>query len=294
MASEHRVLAQLLSAGSLHRLQDRAGRDAVLDGLHLHKGSATVRAAAEGGRLLAAEWALDDQDATRAQSLLDALPPGVARRSHALRLRLRAARLGRKTQDALEITRLLAKHQAFSPTAARGLLRALALEHLDAARDASQLRRQWDLLDTSDRADSVVLAQAVRQAATLGAQEDARRWIEPAWAGLHRLDAAERAGLALALAGVAAGAEPVWLERMEQAVRDWPADPNIAAAAGEVYAARQLWGKARRALESAAAAPALVGTARRRAWRSLALLAREEDDEARAARCDRAAAEIDD
>jgi HemY protein len=56
---------------------------------------------------------------------------------------------------------------------------------------------------------------------------------------------------------------------------------------------RRLYGKARPALELAAADPALDAKARRQSWRALAALAREEDDLSRAADCDRAAANID-
>src|SRR5512145_2030984 len=78
--NEFTVLGHLLAAGSAHRLQDRAGRDRAAD---------------------------------RALELLGALPTGVARRTHALRLRLQATRLGRQPQDALKTARLLAKHQGF-------------------------------------------------------------------------------------------------------------------------------------------------------------------------------------
>src|SRR5690606_31849034 len=97
----------------------------------------------EGARLLAAEWALDDRDASRALSLLADLPPGVARRTHALRLKLQATRLGQQPQEALKTARLLAKHQGFSRVAALGLMRSLAFEALDAARDVEQVHRVW-------------------------------------------------------------------------------------------------------------------------------------------------------
>lgn len=301
LGGDHRILAQVLAAGSLHRLQDRGGRDALLTAietaaaqLRLAPKPAAARSAAEGAQLLAAEWALDDQDAERAQNALRMLPAGVARRTQALRLRLRAARMARKTQEALETTRLLAKHQAFSEAAANGLLRALALEHLDDARDADQLKRQWQQLDALDRRDAVVLAHAVRKAAQWGASDAARSWIEPFWTDLPRLPSEDRTRVALALASVTDGVGADWLERTESASRQWPTDPAIAAAAGQVCAERQLWGKARQWLESAAAHPGLQAAARRRAWRTLARLAREQDDEARAARCDQAAAAIDD
>ena len=64
-------------------------------------------------------------------------------------------------------------------------------------------------------------------------------------------------------------------------------------AVGTAFAERQLWGKARRLLEQGGASPALPARARRRAWRMLAQLARDEADEARAHACERAAAAIE-
>jgi HemY protein len=67
----------------------------------------------------------------------------------------------------------------------------------------------------------------------------------------------------------------------------------VALANGTAMVERQLWGKARRPLEQAAAASHLAASARRRAWRTLAQLAREEGDETRAQQCEHAAAAID-
>jgi len=293
LPADHPLLARLVAAGSLHRLQDRGGRDALLQAIEKSPRDASARAAAEGALLLAAEWALDDQDADRAQALLAALPAGVGRRTHALRLRLRAARLARQSGEALELARLLAKHQAFSAEAASSLLRALALEHLDAARDAEQLRRQWQLLEPADRRDAVVLGHAVRKAVAWDAPDSAREWLGPVWAELPRLPPEDRTRVALALARAAPGAESEWLERVEQAARAWPMDPAIALAAGLICAERQLWGKARQLLEPAAANAALQPNARRVAWLALARMATNEGEVERAAHCHAQAAAIE-
>ena len=125
--NEFTVLGHLLAAGSAHRLQNRAGRDeALAQALHIASSNSAARSAEEGARLLAAEWALDDRDAPRATQLLADLPMGVARRTHALRLRLQAARLGRQPHEALKTARLLVKHQGFSQVAAQSLLRSLS------------------------------------------------------------------------------------------------------------------------------------------------------------------------
>jgi HemY protein len=62
---------------------------------------------------------------------------------------------------------------------------------------------------------------------------------------------------------------------------------------GMAFAERQLWGKARKLLEQAAASAALPSPNRRAAWRQLARLALQESDPERAAACERAAAALD-
>ena len=292
--NEFTVLGHLLAAGSAHRLQDRAGRDKALErALELSRRSAAARPAEEGARLLAAEWALDDRDAGRALELLAELPTGVARRTHALRLKLHAARLGRQPQDALRTARLLAKHQGFSKGAAQGLLRSLAFESLETARDADQLRRVWLQFDALDRRDPFVAARAAAKAGQLGACDEARGWLRPFWDRLDDLGTEERTAVAVALAGVLQGVGVEWLPRLEAAAQAYPREPALCYAVGMALAERQLWGKARRLLEDAASDESLVATARRRAWRSLARIAHEEGDMERAARCYESAAALD-
>jgi HemY protein len=290
--AEVRLLAHLLAAGSLHRLQDRSRRDEQLQRAMKLVKSGSARSAADGAHLWAAEWALDDRDPDKALEQLATLPPGVARRTQALRLKLQAARMARDPLQALNTARLLAKHQAFSTAAALGLLRSLAIETLDAAHDADQLRRQWQALDPADRRDAAVAARAAQRAAALGAPDDARAWLRPLWDRLGDLPSDERALVSGALGDAARGVGVDWLPRVESAFSTWPNDHSVVAVAGIVFAERQLWGKARRPLEQAAAATSLDSRVRRRAWRLLAQLAREEGDDDRAARCDRAAAEI--
>ncbi len=290
---EFQVLAQLLAAGSLHRLQDRPRRDDLLQRALRAGRRGSSAAVDDGARLLAAEWALDDRDGPRAEELLGELQPGVARRTQALRLKLQAARLARRPLDALHTAHLLANHQAFSRVAAQALLRSLAIEALDAPHDADQLRRTWQQFDSADQRDPFVVARAVRRAAALGVADEGRAWLRPLWDRLEALGADGRAEVALALADVAAGVGPDWLPRIEAAQRAFPTEPSIQAAVGAVLAERQLWGKARRPLEQAAADPTLAARARRQAWRTLARLAGEQGDDERANVCHRAAAAID-
>ena len=291
--NEFTVLGHLLAAGSAHRLQDRASRDEELRrALHLSRRSLSARSAEEGARLLAAEWALDDRDAPRAMELLAELPVGVARRTHALRLKLQATRLARQPQDALKTARLLAKHQAFSKVAAQGLLRSLAFESLGTAHDADQLRRIWLQFDAVDRRDPFVAARAAGRAAELGAVDDARGWLRPFWERLPEMAIDERSAVAQALASAMQGVGPEWLPRLEAAAQAYPREGSVALALGCALTERQLWGKARLALEQAAADAALPAAARRKAWLALARLAQQEGDALRVARCFEAAARL--
>jgi HemY protein len=291
---ELRVLAHLLTAASAHRLQDRTRRDEQM--ALLRKASrrpGVARAADEGARLIAAEWALDDRDAHRALDLLSDLAPGVARRTHALRLRLQAARLARQPLDALRTARLLSKHGAFSAVAATGLLRSLAGEAIEGAHDVDQLRRVWQQLEPPDRRDPFVAARVAQRACALGAYEEGRAWLRPSWERLAELTAEERNCVALALADNVPGIGVDWLPRLEAALNAFPQDSAIVLAVGLAFAERRLWGKARRPLEQAAEADDLLAPRRRSAWRRLADLAREEADDARANECEQAAAQVE-
>ena len=291
--NEFTVLGHLLAAGSAHRLQNRTLRDEELrQALAIAGRSPSARSAEEGARLLAAEWALDDRDAPRALQLLGELPLGVARRTHALRLKLQAARLGRQAQEALKTARLLVKHQGFSEVAAVGLLRSLAFEALDTVHDLDQLRRLWNAFDAADRRDSIVAARAERHRPGRGAAEDARAWLRPVFDRITDLGAAERTIVAEALALAVPGIGAEWLPRLESACAALPRDGSVALAAGRALAERGLWGKARSLLEQAGEDATLAVAARRKAWIALAELATREGDAARAATAYEAAARL--
>ena len=288
------ALGHLLASASLHRMHDRARRDDQMRRLQsLRRKGEASRPADEGARLVAVEWAIDDRDAERAMTLLGELPAGVARRMQAVRLRLLAQRLTRQPLQALATARLLAKHRAYSPAAAQGLLRTLALEALDTARDADTLRGVWQQLDAADRDDARIAAHAALVACRFGAHEDARGWLRPLWQRIDRLEGDERQWVALALMEACAGIGSDWLAELERAATLCPTDPAVAAAVGSALVERQLWGKARRPLEQAAAAAGLSTPARRRAWRLLARLAEQDNDPQRAHACEHAAASID-
>jgi len=293
-AHDFAAIGHLLAANGAHRMQDRNGRqESLAKALAAARQGGSGRGLDDGAHLMAAQWALDDHDAAQSLEALAALSPGAARRMQALRLRMYAARAAREPLQALHMARLLANHQAFSPTVAQGLLRALAEETLAQAHDMQQLRRLWQQFDAADRRDPRIASRAARRAVDLGAADQARQWLRPFWDRLGELDRADREAIALTLAEATDGITSDWLPALESAAQAFGHDSAVLAAVGSSYAASGLYGKARLLLEQAAGAPSLPTRARRAAWRRLAQMARAQGDEARAASCDRTAATLD-
>ena len=289
--AEFTALAHMLSAGSLHRLQDRTRRDEHLQrALEMAQLTRKPRATEEGARLMSAESALEDRDAARALRELSELPPGVARRTQALRLKLQAARLARQPMEALRTARLLAKHQGFTPAAAEGLLRTLASETLEGARDADQMRALWVNLDVQDKRDPLLVANAARRMAHLGAPHEARQWLAPLWDQLHKQSPEAVEALAAALRDSLTGLEAEWLPRLDATTPAALRNPALALTLGLALAERQLWGKARGMLLSAANDLQLNVNVRRTAWAQLGLMAERENRPEEAARFYRLAA----
>ena len=89
-AGQLRALAHLLAAESAQALQDRAGREEHLQQALEHAGTRDAQETREGALMRAARWALDDRDPKAAVGWLKGLPQGAARRTLALRTRLKA------------------------------------------------------------------------------------------------------------------------------------------------------------------------------------------------------------
>ena len=286
LASQLRSLSHLLVAESAEALQNKPLRDQHLQ-LALQTSDARhAQEVREGVLFRAARWALEDHDAGAALDWLGQLSQGAARRTLALRMRLRAARYARQTLPALETARMLAKHRAFSPVAAQSIVRGLALELLDEAHDPVQLKQAWALLDDSERAMPELALQAASRLMRLqGDAALARSWLEPVWNTLLEprlgLNDTLRAKLVNVLEAGMDSLDADWLARIEAAHVSQPRDVTLQYLAGMACLSRQLWGKARQLLSQAA--PALQDRPmQRNAWRALAALAEQRGDEAAA------------
>ena len=304
-ARQIRTIAHLLAAEGAQALQDRAARD-----LHLQQalGQGEWRSGApgselrEGVQLRSARWALEEGDAAAALARLEELPQGAQRRTLSLRLRLKAARQDRRTSEALQTARLLAKHRAFSESAARSIVRGLATELLSGARDPAQLVRAWGSLEAAERAMPEVAIQAAHCMTALGGDlATARAWLLPTWervvlppsAATHApADDALRVRLVRTLEAGLESVDPEWLARIEAAHRDNPRDPMLQYLAGIACLKRELWGKAQQLLTQASRGlqdPHLL----RHAWQALAKLAETRGDEVQAAEAWKQAAVVD-
>jgi HemY protein len=252
----------------------------------------------ESAYLAAARWAMSDRDAPEALRWLDGLRHGPARRMLALRMRLKAARLNRQHLSALETARLLAKHGAFSADAAQRVLRELAVASLNDAHDATQLQRAWDALEASERNQPEVVLHAAQRMLQLSGEATAvMPWLTPLWNRMvQQPDSCtpairERVAQMLARALLMLPTDPDWLASIDRARQTYPRWVELQYLAGMVCWHHALWGKAQQMLEQAA--PQLKNAdMQRQAWRTLAQLAEQKDETARAQVCWKRAAEV--
>jgi HemY protein len=296
-SAEVKVMAHLVAAEAAQSLQDPAVRDTQLQaalGSRLPKSAAHVQ---EGAQLRAARWALDDRDPAAAMARLAALPQGAQRRTLALRLKLRAARLAKNNPAALDTARLLAKHGAFSPAAAQSMVRSLATHILTDAHDAPQLMRAWDNLTAAERAQPEVATHAALRLVNVSAhtpeasahQAHARQWLQPAWDNYPSLGDSAQSRLVQALEATFDTIDTAWLGKIEAAQRQLPRDGRLQYLAGMACLKRELWGKAQQLL-GLATQDLKDEHLQRAAWRALALLADNQGDAVAAANAWRKAA----
>ena len=295
-AAQLRLLAHLLAAESAQSLQNKSLRDEHLQ--HALEGSShrSAQETRDGVQLRAARWALDDRDPVAALEFLNQLPQGAARRTLALRTKLRATRQAGQTPQALETARLLAKHRAFSPAAAQSIVRGLALELLGGAHDPAQLQNVWASLDDNEQAmPELVIHAAARLMALHGDTDLARSWLLQVWEPVMRPRSEISDKLRIKLIQVLEqgldSIDAAWLARIEIAQQHSPRDVNLQYLAGMACLKRQLWGKAQQLLSQAALALQDAGL-HRNAWRALALLAEQRGDETAAVLAYKRAAEL--
>jgi len=281
-------LLHLICAQAAHALNNADVRNAQLQ-LLLQQGRILQEQHAnaeslEAGQLLAARWSLDDHDPGAALTWLDQMGPGVARRTMALRMRLKASRILGQYNQALETARLLAKHRAFSTLAAQSLLNSLISSSFKACRESAQVTQVWAALDPLERDTPAVALQASAQALALGLPADqVLQWLKPTWAkllkNLNAVSREERTQLVeltqVALESLKPSTE--WLALIDQVIQAHPGVVEVSYLYGQLCLHHALWGKAQQLLESAVGRLGSVAL-KRRAYASLARLAEQRSD----------------
>jgi len=277
-ASQLRAIAHLLAGESAHSLQDRAAREDHLQKALEQASARDAQETRDGAVLRAARWALEDREPDTAMKLLQGLPLGTGRRTVALRTRLRASRQAGQPREAIETARLLAKHHAFSPVAARSIVRGLAIDLLNGAYDLAQLQRAWLALEGSERLMPEVAIHAAQRLMALGGDARiAREWLLPVWERQSDLGDVLRVKLVRALEEGLDSVDGGWLARIETTQKANPRDATLQYLAGMACMKRQLWGKAQQLLTQAALGLQDVGL-HRKAWRAVAELAEQRED----------------
>lgn len=285
-----RALAHMIAAEASHALQDSATRESHLqDALQEAplRGSVNEQEMREGAQMRAARWALDDRDASAALERLAALPQGAARRTLSLRIKLKATRLARQTQEALDTARLLGKHRAFSPAAAQSIVRGLSIELINSAHDTAQLQQIWMSQEPAERNMPELAIHAAQRLAALGGDAtQVRAWLLPVWQRMVDLPDALAEHHALKLVRTLESGldalDPPWLARIESAQQANPRDARLQYLAGMACLKRQLWGKAQQLLTQAAQHLG-DSSLRASAWCRLAELAEKRGDDTAAA-----------
>lgn len=284
-----RSVAHILAAESAHALQDKSLRQHHLDAALQEPitGQTGLRQSlVEGAMLRAARWALDDRNASDSLLWLDRLPQGVSRRTLAMRMRLKAARLAGEPSQALDTALLLIKHRAFKAEAADSMVRSLVFELIANTHELGQMQRLWTRLGEAQRQSTDLAIQAAQHWLHLkGDAVVARTWLKPIWNKLQQdptsLSKAQQAKLVqtfdLSFSGQDSPEEHDWLIRIETAQKANPRDALLQFLAGRLCQKRQLWGKAQVLLAQAAASldDALL---RRQAWRAIADMAEQRED----------------
>jgi HemY protein len=211
----------------------------------------------ESSQLLLTRWHLSDKDPQAALLSLSQLSSGASRRTIALRLRLKSARLSEQNELALDTAKLLAKHGAFSAGVAQSLLKSLIAVCLSESKDEAQLKKIWSHLETKEKQlEGVGLLASERLMALKGSAQMAQDWLSHDKALLLNqplsLTQEMRVRLVMFMEQVSVSLPPgaQELTLLEQAVRLHPQVSELQYLYGQICLHHSLWGKAQQMLES--------------------------------------------
>lgn len=285
--SELRCMLHLIHAEAAHCLRDRNTRDQHFEqALTL---SRSLHALArvepmESSQLLLTRWHLSDKDPQGALSSLSQLSSGASRRTAALRLRLKAARLSAHNEVALETAKLLAKHGAFTPSVAPSLLKSLIAACLIESKDEAQLQKLWQRLEMKERhLQGIGLLAAERLMELRGSAQLAHEWLTQDRNLLLKspleLPPEVRVRLVIFCQQVMLSLPPQAqdLTEFEQAVRLHPQVTELQYLYAQACLHHALWGKAQQLMELLVTRN-VPQELKKRAWIALAVLMEKKDE----------------
>jgi HemY protein len=284
-------LAHLIGAESAHALRDVEKRDQHLNSVmntFTTSGSSAPHEIREASLLSAARWSLADGQAQSALGSLNELRAGVARRTLALRLRLKSDRLAHHPSAALETARLLFKHGAFSQTGAQGVIKSLCIASLNECLDPSQLQRTWSKFSAHERSLTDVCIHAGTRAIELSAgPQTALNWISPVWelwrSAPHALNLTQKEKLTdtMSRALQALGPDKHWLAKIDQATMSHPGEIHLHFLFAMTCMHNSLWGKTQQLMQELVPKLDQVHL-KKQALHTLAQLAAQRGDEGQA------------
>jgi len=280
-------LLHLIAAESAHALRDQAARErhlrsATLSGAQLKSQGQMVLQ--EASQLMATRWSLADHDPQAALEWLNQMGPGVARRTLALRLRLKAQRLMGDNVRALDTARLLSKHGAFSAAVSQSLMRSLILACLNESQDAQHLRSLWSAFERQERMTVELCVRASQRLLDLGGEAQmALEWVTPVWKQYAlkptSLTQEEAQSLVSLIENALFALHPdlSWLTWVDQAFNAHQQVAELQYLCGQICLHHSLWGKAQQLLERSG--PRLKSNAlKARAWCTLAKLCEQRSE----------------
>lgn len=281
-----RVMAHLLAAEAEHALQHPELRDRHMQAAQSLSRASDSTTLVEASQLRALHWAVGGGEVVAAQRLMADLPQGVARRTAVLRLKLRLSRMTADHATGLETARLLAKHRAFSASAATSLLRQLRIDLIQHCTDAGQLRQRWQSMDPAERADPELIVAGLERLGQLPSDSERERlarvavheWASPLLSDYAGLPEALRPRFVSILQQLMPRDDTEWLARIENLQRAHPADPHLTYLTALTCYEQKLWGKATTFFQQATRSlnePHLLAES----WARLAQLAQERGDD---------------
>jgi HemY protein len=277
------ILAHWVCAESAQAMRQSDQVQAHLDAALAVAAKDTGVIAQEGVRLRSIRWGLEARDVMLTRERLQALPKAVSRRVQVWRSKLDLALLDDQPEQALEAVRTLNKHGVFAGDTSVSLQRSLAARVLNATTDLGTLNAVWKALPEAERLGYDVALTWVAKRLALTDAPDASAaqaliaHLQPLWEDFAHLSESQQLRFVGCLEQLLPALPQAWLNHIEAAQREHPADGMLQFLAAKAYLQRELLGKAK-TMFLAVTAAGVSNAIKRQAWIEIAQLEALRDD----------------